>query len=176
MSYREQFDEQWRTLTGTLQKEMIRHNETGNVDAAELQILLENEKGRWLLKGQYNNAWLEKMRAAAPAVAADFERELNEIRIEQVEPQGSASSVLPIGTAVGGAAIGFGITKLIGAAAVTATLGTVGLGIVGGAMGVRAVNSKKEDAHEAERKIYLQQLKNAGNRLGAIVDIADGKL
>lgn len=176
MTFSEEFSTQWESLKNFLVSRMIESNDkTGKIDYEEINRLLENEKKRWSVAGQYNKIWLDNLRAAAPDVADELVAELSAFRIAPVETQKLTpkSYALAAGPAVGGAAIGFIVTKLLESAAIVNIIGTVGLGVVGVGMGANLMKQKQHDAVDVTRDAYNKQLEAEGDKLLQIVKKAD---
>ena len=174
VKYTEEFDQQWTGITNYLVSEMLGSvQQGGEISAEELQRRLEREKKKWHLPGQYEYLWLEKLRREAPQVAQDFEAALEDIRLEQVRPADRPGSVLAALPMVGGAAVGFGLTKLLDAATMMTVAGTAGLGVIGLALGVGMLKQKQRSASHQDCEAYQDQLQTAGKRLSDIVSRAD---
>lgn len=174
-TYLEEFEEQWTSLCNYLDSEMIKSTRNrGLIDLQNINGLFKNELKRWKLPGQYQNAWLEKLRRDNPQVAQQFEEALMDVRLEQIQPspQPSAGAYVA-GPAAGGAVIGFAVTRLLGAVTPITVIGTVALGAVGAFAGNGTVNNKKKEALDKDRGVYVKQLKQAGKALGEIVKQAD---
>lgn len=174
MKYVEEFDQQWTGITNYLVSEMLGSAQKGGtISVEELQSRLEKEKKKWKLPGQYEYLWLEKLRREAPQAARNFEAALAGVRLEQVRPADRPNSLLAAGPTVGGAAVGFGLTKLLDAATMMTVVGTVGLGVVGLGLGVGLLKQKQQTAFRQDREAYQEQLRTAGKQLSAIVSRAD---
>lgn len=175
MTFSEEFSTQWESLKNFLVSRMIESNDkTGKIDHEEINRLLENEKKRWSVAGQYNKIWLDNLRVTAPDVADELMAELSAFCIAPVETKNTPKSyALAAGPAVGGAAIGFFVTKLLASAAIVNIIGTVGLGVVGVGMGVNLMKQKQHDAVDVTRDAYKKQLEAEGDKLLQIVKKAD---
>lgn len=176
MTFSEEFSTQWESLKNFLISRMIESNDKiGKIDHEEISRLLENEKKRWDVPGQYNKIWLDNLRTKAPGVADELMAELSSFRIAPVETQklSPKSYALAAGPAVGGAVIGYIVTKLLESAVIVNVLGTVGLGIVGVGMGANLMRQKQHDAVDVTRDAYTTQLEAEGDKLLQIVKKAD---
>ncbi|HBA69858.1 MAG TPA: hypothetical protein DCZ40_10960 [Lachnospiraceae bacterium] len=174
MTFEEGFKQQWESLTNYLLSEMLKSSKNGgtvDLDAAEQQLAAE--KKRWKLPGQYQYAWLEKLRNEHPEIAKEFEDALSAVKLEQVRPGDKTSPVFVAGPALGGAAVGFGLTKLLNAAVFMTTVGTIGLGVIGAGVGMSLLKQKEAASTEKERNAYQNQLAAAGKTLLDIVKKAD---
>lgn len=171
MTFGEGFKQQWESLTNYLLSEMLKNGRMVDLGAAEQQ--LATEKKRWKLPGQYQYAWLEKLRNEHPEIAKEFEDALSAVKLEQVRPGDKSSSVLVAGPALGGAAVGFGLAKLLDAAILMTTVGTIGLGAIGAGVGMSLLKQKETASAEKERNAYQNQLAAAGKTLSDIVKKAD---
>lgn len=172
MSFVEEFEQQWKGLTNYLVSEMLKSEGT-SVPLERIENLLENEKKRWKLPGQYQCAWLNQLRAADAETARAFEAALDGVRLEQVRPAEQPSSLLVAGPAAGGAAVGFALTKLLDAAALTTAVGTVGLGVLGVMVGSNLLKQKQRAASGQDCDAYQAQLRRIGQKLSQIVARAD---
>ncbi len=171
MTFEEGFKQQWESLTNYLLSEMLKSG--GKIDLGAIEQQLATEKKRWKLPGQYQYAWLEKLRNEHPEIAGEFEDALYAVKLEQVGPGDKSSSALVAGPALGGAAVGFGLTRLLNAAVLMTTVGTIGLGAIGAGVGVGLLKQKEAASAEKERNAYQNQLAEAGKTLLAIVKKAD---
>lgn len=174
MAYTVEFKKQWKKLSDYLESEMIRTGkEPGGIQANQLAALLENEKKRWQVMGEYNHAWLEKLRRENAEVAAQFETALKAVRLAQEKPVEKPSPLLAAGPAAAGALVGFGVPALFKWGLTWILVGGIGLTAVAGYVGYNICKIKKEDAAAAERKMYLAQVETAGEKLTAILKKAD---
>lgn len=174
MTFKEGFDQQWESLTNYLISEMLKSGKRGGtIDLGAVEQQLAMEKKRWKLPGQYQYAWIEKLRRQRPEIAGEFETALEAVKLEQVRPEDKISSALVAGPAIGGAAVGFGLTKLLNAAVLMSTVGTVGLGAIGAGVGMSLLKQKEAALAEKECSAYRNQLAAAGKILSEIVKKAD---
>lgn len=174
MTFEEGFKQQWESLTNYLLSEMLKSSKSGGkVDLGAIEQQLATEKKRWKLPGQYQYAWLEKLRNEHSEIAGEFADALSAVKMEQVRPGDKPSSALVAGPALGGAVVGFGLTKLLNVAALITTVGTIGLGAIGAAVGVSLLKQKEAASAEKERNAYQNQLAEAGKTLLDIVKKAD---
>lgn len=82
MTFTEEFEQQWSSLTACLTSEILRSADTGKaVSYEQLVELFNNEKKRWTVRGQYQNAWFELLGKENPEVAAEFEKALDSIKL-----------------------------------------------------------------------------------------------
>ena len=86
MTLEQEFQKQWTSLSNYLNSEIIKAN-NGDVDWNRIQSLFENEKRKWFLPGQYNNAWFEKLKRTDPEVAQKFEDALKSIKIKLIQQE-----------------------------------------------------------------------------------------
>lgn len=174
MTFEEGFKQQWESLTNYLLSEMLKSSKNGGkVDLDAIEQQLATEKKRWKLPGQYQYAWLEKLRNEHPKIAREFEDALSVVKMEQVRPGDKPVSALVAGPAIGGAVVGFGLTKLLNVAVLMTAVGTIGLGLIGAGVGVRLLKQKEAASAEKERNAYQNQLAEAGKTLLDIVKKAD---
>lgn len=174
MTFEEGFKQQWESLTNYLLSEMLKSSKRGGtVDLGAIEQKLATEKKRWKLPGQYQYAWLEKLRNEHSEIAREFEDALSAVKMEQVRPDDKPSSALVAGPALGGAVVGFGLTKLLNAAVLMTTVGTIGLGAIGAGVGVSLLKQKEAASAEKEQNVYQNQLAAAGKTLLDIVKRAD---
>lgn len=174
MTFEEGFKEQWESLTNYLLSEMLKNRKSGGtVDLGAVEQQLASEKKRWKLPGQYQYAWLEKLRYEHPETAKEFEDALSEVKLEQVRSEDKPSFALAAGPALGGAAAGFVLTKLLNAALLMTTVGIIGLGAIGSVAGMRLLKQREAASAEKERNAYQGQLEEAGKTLSNIVKKAD---
>lgn len=174
MTFEEGFEQQWESLTNYLLSEMLKNSKSGGtVNLGAMEQQLATEKKRWKLPGQYQYAWLEKLRNEHPEIAKEFENALSEVKLEQVRSGDKSSSALVAGPALGGAAVGFGLTKLLNAAVLMTTVGTIGLGAIGVGVGMSLLKQKEATSAEKERNTYQNQLATEGKILSDIVKKAD---
>lgn len=176
MSYTEEFEQQWKSISNLIQNEMTKQQKSGTVDVEQLQNTLENEKQRYSLAGQYHYAWLEKLRREKPDIAENFENALNAAKLEQTAtPQGNQNTGILI-PALAGCGIGIGliVTKLLlHFTLLPVVLGTAFLGVGGGVAGKNISDQKKEEADHAEQQGYIEQMSAIGKALSDIVKKAD---
>lgn len=174
MAYTVEFQKQWKKLSDYLESEMIRNSkEPGGIQVNQLAALLENEKKRWQVMGEYNYAWLEKLRRENAEVAVQFEAALKSVKLAQEKPVEKPSSLLTAGPAIAGALVGFGVPALFKWGLKWILVGGIGLTAVAGYVGYNICKIKKEEAAAAERKMYLAQMEMAGEKLTAILKKAD---
>ena len=174
MAYTTEFKKQWKKLSDYLESEMIRASkEPDGIQVNQLAALLENEKKRWQVMGEYNYAWLEKLRRENAEVAAQFESALKSVRLAQEKPADKPSALLVVGPAAVGALVGFGVPALFKCSLTWILVGGIGLTAVAGYVGYNICKIKKEAAAAAERKRYLAQIEMAGEKLTAILKKTD---
>lgn len=174
MTYSAEFQKQWKKVCDYLESEMIRSNkETGTIQVSHISALLNNEKKRWQVMGEYNYAWLEKLRRDKPEVAAQFESALLSVNLSQEKPSGNPSAVLAGAPGVAGALVGFGVPALLELGLKWTLIGGIGLTAIAGYAGVSLYKKKKDDSAAANRKLYVCQLEEAGEKLIAILKKAD---
>lgn len=174
MAYTVEFKKQWKKLSDYLESEMIRTGkEPGGIQANQLAALLENEKKRWQVMGEYNYAWLEKLRRENAEVAAQFEATLKSVKLAQEKPVEKPSPLLAAGPATAGALVGFGVPAIFKWGLMWTLVGGIGLTAIAGYAGYNVYKIKKDDAAATERKLYLAQMEAAGEKLTAILKKAD---
>lgn len=176
MSYAEEFKSQWSSLERKLDSEMIlSYKRDGMLRFERVSKLLENEKARWTHGGEYNCAWLNKLRKEKPEVAGRFESALGSVRFAQQQSASGGTPLVAAGTAVGGGAVGFMLMKLLLHRGVLLTiLGTLLLAGLGGSLGYSLIYMNKlQNAQKRVREAYVQQLHKAGEMLAKIVEQAD---
>lgn len=187
MSYADEFKSQWGSLVRKLDSDLIlAYKRDGMVNFESISKLLENEKARWTFNGEYNCAWLNKLRGAKPDVANRFLSVLNGVHFTQPPAVNGGNPLVILGPAAAGAALGFALMRLVlhqgtlltslGAfrSTVLTLLGTVVLAGAGGSLGYSAIYKRKQaSARQSVRSAYLQQLKQAGESLTKIVEEAD---
>ncbi len=175
MLFSEDFAMQWKSVRDYIASTMIKDTINGaSVKYDSLCSVYKNETLRWSLDGQYNALWLDKLRQADPAVAERFWNELNSFTFQRAEAA-SSSNILPAALSVAGvaagAAVGFPlhwqVWPVIGVCC--------GLGAIGGIIGSKIGNSKHEATRKQEVDAYTRQLDALGEKLKAIVALADGK-
>lgn len=172
MSYSTEFQKQWKKVCNFLESEMIRSGKQSGVSQADkLLRLLENEKKRWHVMSEYNNAWLEKLRRENAGVAERFEKELEAVKLQQIQPA-SRPSVLLLAAmpAAIAALIGFGVPVLLSASLKWILISGVSATLIAGYVGVNLYIRGKDRAAAADRKAYVSQLTDAEARLTAILD------
>lgn len=174
MDFVEEFEKQWESLCNFLESEIITdYANKGRIDVMELEAKLSNEKRRWNVSGEYNYAWMEKLRAANPGVAGEVEKAIQDVRFEQIRPTEKISSLLMVGPAAGGAVIGYGGSRIAGFAAVGSLVSVVGLAAVSGIIGKNIYDRKKDAGFEQERSVYMNQLRETGKHIAEVVAKAD---
>ncbi len=173
MTFEEGFKQQWESLTNYLLSEMLKNDKGGTIDLGAAEQQLATEKKRWKLPGQYQYAWLEKLKREHLEVGMAFEDALENVKLEQVRPGDKPSSAIVAGPTIAGTIVGFGLTKLLNAAVVITTVGTIGLGVVGAVAGMSVLKQKEASLVEKERSAYQSQLAAAGENLSDIVRKAD---
>lgn len=175
MSFSEEFRNQWDSLTNYLVSKMLTANDQGSpVAFSDLERILSNEKKKWAIPGQYNKIWFDNLTTTDSSVADAFNKELTAFTLKAVSTEGKSLSWLcTAGTAVGGAAIGFGITKLLAATPFLMTAATAGLGLFGVVVGSNISKNKKHDAADKICNEYKLQLQAEGEKLAEIVKLAD---
>lgn len=174
MNFSQEFEQQWSTLTNCLVSEILRSADNGrSVSHEQLEQLFANEKMRWSVRGQYQHAWLELVRKSDPAVAAEFEKTLESLRLQPIVPQDKPGSVLTAGSAAGGAVVGYGLAKLLALSTVMTALGAVVLGSMGLGLGKTLQAKKLAEALAKDADAYKTQLQTSGKQLAAIVGRAE---
>ena len=187
MSYADEFKSQWDSLVRKLDSDLIlAYKRDGMVNFESISKLLENEKARWMFNGEYNCAWLDKLRGAKPDVANRFLSVLHGVHFTQPPAVSGGNPLAVLGSTVVGAALGFALMRLVlhqgtlltslgtFRSTVLTLLGTVVLGVLGGSLGYSILYRKKQEAaQQSVRSAYLQQLKQAGESLTKIVEEAD---
>ena len=174
MAYSAEFKKQWKKVCDYLESEMIRSSkQSGTIQVSHISALLNNEKKRWQVMGEYNYAWLEKLRREKPEVAAQFESALLSINLSQEKPSDNPSVILAGVPGVAGALVGFGVPALLKWGLKWTLIGCVGLTAIAGYVGVSLYKKKKDDLAATDRKLYVCQLEAAGDKLTAILTKAD---
>lgn len=172
MTLEQEFQKQWEGLCNYVKSEILKLN-PGTVDLNRLQSIVESEKKKWFLPGQYNNAWFEKLKRANPEAALKFEECLNQIKVEPIAIKQSNSTLVVLGLAIAGVAIGFYVSRILMSTLLPSVLLSAGGGALGLSIG-RAISSKnKNDKHDEFCMTYIEQLKKAGEVLSQIVSQAD---
>lgn len=174
MAYSAEFKKQWKKISDYLESEMIRADrQPGVIQVDHLSGILENEKKRWQVMGEYNYAWLEKLRRENADVAAQFEAALKSIRLAQEKPVNRPSAMLTGAPAVVGALAGFGVPAFFRWGMTWTLVGGIGLTAIAGCAGYGVYKVKKNEAAAAERKLYVSQIAEIGEKLTAILKKAD---
>lgn len=174
MAYSAEFKKQWKKISDYLESEMIRTGKaSGGVRVDQLSALLENEKKRWRIMGEYNHAWLEKLRRENAEVTNQFESALKSVRLAQEKPVDQPSILLAGGPAAVGALAGFGVPVLFKWGLTWTLVGGIGLTAIAGCAGYGIYRIKKDEAFAAERKLYLSQMEASGEKLMVILKKAD---
>lgn len=168
MTFEQEFQKQWTSLCNFLHSEIIKSN-NGNIDWNRIQSMFENEKKKWFLSGQYNNAWFEKLKRTNLDVAERFEVALKSTKVEVVPPDGKNAPVVAIATTAFGAVFGFGISKVFMLTMMLSLILTIAGVVIGGIVGVTLHSKKKNNAFEEICSAYMEQLKGEGKVLAHIV-------
>lgn len=170
MTLVEEFEQQWTSLTNCITSEILRNSNSGRSTPHEyLEEVFANEKKRWQVRGQYQYAWLELLRKKDPAVAADFEKALNAVQLKPVLAAEKPSGALMAGSAAGGAAVGYGLAKLMAFSTLMTLVGTAAIGVMGFGIGKTLQERKIAEAIGKDCEAYKEQLQAAGKELAAIV-------
>jgi len=172
MTLEQEFQKQWTSLCNFVKSEILKAN-SHSVDLNRIQTTMDNEKKKWFLPGQYNNAWFEKLQRTNPDVARNFEENLKSIKIEPVVVKKINSQIILIGTAVVGTAVGFGVSRILLASMLPSVLWTLGGTVVGLIIGTAVSTRKKNDMLNELCSAYEEQLKKAGEMLSQIVSQAN---
>lgn len=174
MSFADEFDTQWNSVTAFLESEMItRTQKRAGIDPLDLERKLENEKKRWSVPGQFNYAWLELLRKKNPAVADEFEKALENTRFEQVNAETSVSAVSVFLPVAGGVVIGLAACYIIDPGNILTGIAAIAGGAIGGIIGNGLNQNKKSQADSEMQEQYVKQLKEMQRILRAIVQKAD---
>lgn len=176
MSFLEDFNNQWNTVTNRIGNAVDSRAKLGTVNADDLQKLLDNEKQRYTLPTEYQYAWLEKLRREKPEVAEAFESRLQAAALQPVVQQPasfSGSNALMPTLALIGAVAGFAITRLLHMGIVPSVLGILLLGGGSSMAGAAISGQKKENADASLRDAYVRQMKEIGDSLQEIIIRAD---
>lgn len=168
MTFEQEFQKQWTSLCNFLNSEIIKSS-NGNVDWKRIQSLFENEKKKWLLPGQYNNAWFEKLKRTHPDTAHEFEVALKAAKVEADIPNVNNSPMIAIITTAIGIVLGFGISKVFTLSTILMLFLTIGGAAIGGSVGAALYSKKKNSAFEELCSAYMEQLRDEGKVLAHIV-------
>lgn len=168
MTLEQEFQRQWTSLINYLNSEIIKAN-NGDVDWKRIQSMFENEKKKWFLPGQYNNAWFEKLKRIDYEVAQKFEDALKNTKIELVQEETQSSPIIVVGAVVIGVVLGFGVGKIFMPNLLFTLICTIGGGAIGAAIGATIWSKKKNEALEALCSTFLEQLKEEGEILARII-------
>lgn len=168
MTLEQEFQKQWTSLSNYLNSEIIKAN-NGDVDWNRIQSLFENEKRKWFLPGQYNNAWFEKLKRTDPEVAQKFEDALKNIKIKLIQQEIKSSPVIVVGAVVIGVVLGFGAGKIFMPTLLSTPICTIGGGVIGVAIGATIWSKKKNEALEALCSTFLEHLNEEGEVLARII-------
>lgn len=172
MTFEQEFQKQWTSLINYLNSEIIKENDK-NVNWDKMQLLFENEKKRWFLPGQYNNAWFEKLKRTDPEIARKFENALRSTKVELAQQENLNSPVIVVGTVVIGVVLGLGVSWIFTSNLLSMLIGTIGGGVIGATIGVIIWSKKRNEALEALCSIYVEQLKKEGEVLACIISEAN---
>ena len=168
MALEQEFQNQWSSLCNYIKSEILKAD-SGAVKLSRIQAILESEKKKWFLPGQYNNAWFEKLKKTNPEVAQKFEVELKNVHIAPAEIK-QANSTLPlIGITAIGVAVGFGVSRILMAKLLSSLFWTAGGAIMGVVVGTAIYSKKKNEMLNELCMAYEEQLKKAGEMLSQIV-------
>ena len=168
MTLEQEFQKQWVSLCNYIKSEILKFN-VGTIELNRIQSILDSEKKKWFLPGQYNNAWFEKLKRSNPEVAQEFEDTLKNIRIVPVNVKQS-NYQLEFGIiAVIGAAVGLGVSRIFMATIIPSLLWTAGGTVVGLLIGNAICSQKKNDVLNEICSVYEEQLKKAEETLSQIV-------
>ena len=168
MTLEQEFQKQWTSLCNYMNSEIIKAN-NGDVDWNRIQSLFENEKRKWFLPGQYNNAWFEKLKRTDPEVAQKFEDALKSIKIKLIQQEIKSSPVIVVGAVVIGVVLGFGAGKIFMPTLLSTLICTIGGGVIGVAIGATIWSKKKNEALEALCSTFLEHLNEEGEVLARII-------
>ena len=171
MTLEQEFQKQWESLCNYVKSEILKLN-PATVDLDRLQSIIEREKKKWFLPGQYNNAWFEKLKRANPDVAQKFEENLNHIKVEPIAIKQSNSILVVLGLAVAGVVVGFGVSRIFMSTIWPSVLWSVGGAAIGLAIGTSIRSKKENDIFDEFCATYIKQLKKAGEALSQIVSQA----
>lgn len=168
MTLEQEFQKQWASLCNYLKSEMLKYK-NGDIDMNRIQSILDSEKKKWFLPGQYNNAWFEKLKRTNPQLAQDFEDTLKSVRIVPVNVKRNNFLLAFLLSAIIGAAAGFAISRIFKATVIISLLCITG-GLVLGLLIANAICAKKKDDILNELcSAYEEQLKKSGEKLFQIV-------
>lgn len=174
MTLTQEFEQQWSTLTNSVTTEILSNaNQGKSVSHDRLEQLFNNEKKRWLVRGQYQYAWLELLRKKNADTAAEFEKALEAVKLMPIIPAEKPSSSVTAGSVAGGAVVGFGLAKLMTFSTVMTILGTAAIGAMGFGIGNTIRAKKLTEALSKDCDAYKVQLQKAGKELAAIVSHAE---
>lgn len=172
MTLEQEFQKQWEGLCNYIKSEILKLN-PNTVDLNRLQSIIEREKKKWFLPGQYNNAWLEKLKRTNLEAALKFEECLNQIKVEPIEIRQSNSTLIVLGLATAGLVIGFGVSRIFMSTIWPSILCSVGGVAIGVITGTTLRTKKETDLLDEFCTAYIEQLKKAGEVLSQIVSQAD---
>ncbi len=172
MTLEQEFQKQWASLCNYVKSEILKFN-SGNIDPNRIQSIIESEKKKWFLPGQYNNAWFELLKRTNPDTAQKFEEKLKQIKIEPVAINQNKSMLILLGLAAAGAAVGFGASRIFKATIIPTVLLTAGGAVIGLFIGSILNSKKKKDTFNKSCTAYMEQLTKAGEILSQIVSQAD---
>lgn len=157
MTFEQEFRKQWASVSNYISSEIIRAGDSG-IDENRLQTMLDNEKRKWFLNGNYNNAWFEKLTMEAPETARRFEARLNSFKFKTVKGQRKNNSTSLFLMPVGGAILGFVPCMLFNANVKWTILATAGVAVVGFFGGKTIDSKRKEDMVNNICKEYAEQM------------------
>jgi hypothetical protein len=159
MRLRDEFLQQWKELTATVESSIIKIAREGGVISADtLRDVFIAEKNKWLSDSQYQGMWLKRLKKRDEAAGTNFERKLKEITLEQIKIP-AKSSFLPyalVACALG--VICFLVTRSAHLAAWKIAGTTILIPILSGSALYQAWRSKNVKQQRESSTVYLQQL------------------
>lgn len=172
MTLEQEFKNQWTSLCNYIKSEILKSN-PDNFDLNRIQSTLDGEKKKYFLPGQYNYAWLEKLKKTNPDVASVFEETLRHIKLEPVFVKKDKSSLFLVILAIIGAILGFGASRIFHTAVLMTILITAFGAAIGLLIGATISSKKKSDILNKLCESYTEQLTKAGEKLSLILAQTD---
>lgn len=172
MTLEQEFENQWTSLCNYIKSEILKSN-PDNFDLNRIQSTLDGEKKKYFLPGQYNYAWLEKLKKTNPDVASEFEESLKHIKLEPVIVKKDKSSLLLAILAIIGAVLGFGVSRIFLTKVLMTILITAFCAAIGLLIGATISSKKKSDKLNKLCASYTEQLTKSGKKLSLILSQTD---
>lgn len=153
------FHKYWRKYASQLRGQLMNQAKNGTLQNATANLVLSGSIAFWDDRHSEGRKWLERLEDEQPEKAQTIQNILlKDMRFQDLEAKKDYSQFLKVGIPIGGAVVGFAISKGTGAALPVQTLLTAGLALVGYPVASNMAAAARDTAEKNAIDAYMHQL------------------